>query len=238
MPTVLITGASRGLGLEFARQYAAAGWDVIASARNPAQATDLTDLKRRAAGNLVIEPLDVTQPLQLQWLAGKYAETAIDLLINNAGDLGPKGPHYELIHQQYFGSINYEAWRAVLETNTLAPIRIAEAFADHVERSEQRKMIFMSSTVGSNAEGTYDVFPYCSSKAALTKCVTMLARAVKGRGIIAAAVCPGHVRTAMGGPTADVEARDSVAGLRKIIAKLTLAQSGSFTRYNGENIAW
>lgn len=238
MSTVLITGASRGLGLEFARQYAAAGWDVIATARSPATATELADVKRRAAGNVTIEGLDVVNAGQIGWVAGKYAETAIDVLINNAGTLGPRGAVYELIHQQYFGSINYDAWRAVLEVNTLAPIRIAEAFADQVARSEQRKMVFISSTVGSNVEGSYDVFPYCSSKAALNKCVTMLARATHDRGIIATAVCPGHVRTALGGASADMEAADSIAALRKLIARLTLTESGSYLRHNGETIAW
>ncbi len=238
MPTVLVTGASRGLGLEFTRQYAAAGWDVIACARDPARAIELDAVRRRSGGLVSVETLDVTNPQHLEWLVGKYAHTAIDVLINNAGDIGPRGTHRELLYKQLFGSLDYEAWRRVLEVNTLAPVRIAEAFTPHVERSEQRKMIFVSSTTGSNAEGTYAVFAYCSSKAALNKCVTMIAMALRERGIIAAAVCPGHVRTAMGGADADVEPIDSIGGLRKVIARLTLEDSGSFTRYNGERIAW
>ncbi len=238
MPTVLVTGASRGLGLEFTRQYAAAGWDVIACARDPSRATELDAVRRRAGGLVAVEMLDVTNPQHLEWLVGKYADTAIDVLINNAGDIGPRGAHRELLHKQLFGSLDYAAWMRVLEINTLAPLRIAEAFTPQVERSGQKKMIFMSSTTGSNAEGTHAVFAYCSSKAALNKCVTMLAMALRERGIIAAAVCPGHARTAMGGATADVEPADSIAGLRKVIARLKLADSGSFTRYNGERIAW
>jgi NAD(P)-dependent dehydrogenase (short-subunit alcohol dehydrogenase family) len=99
-------------------------------------------------------------------------------------------------------------------------------------------MVFVSSTTGSNTEGAYPVFAYCSSKAALNKCVTMLAAAVRERGIIAAAVCPGHVRTELGGQGATLDPPQSIAGLRKVIARLTLADSGSFTRYNGERIAW
>ncbi|MCU0952491.1 MAG: SDR family oxidoreductase [Burkholderiaceae bacterium] len=238
MPTALITGASRGLGLEFTRQYAAAGWDVIACARDPARATELEAIRKRAGGLVSVEMLDVTNPQHLEWVVGKYANTAIDLLINNAGDIGPRGPHRELLFKQMFGSLDYAAWLRVLEINTLAPIRIAEAFAGHVERSEQKKMVFVSSTTGSNAEGVYPVFAYCSSKAALNKCVTMLAGAVRERGIIAAAVCPGHVRTELGGQGATLDPPESIAGLRKVIARLTLADSGSFTRYNGERIAW
>jgi NAD(P)-dependent dehydrogenase (short-subunit alcohol dehydrogenase family) len=238
VPTVLITGASRGLGLEFVRQYSSSAWTVIACARDPARAQELAEVRRRAGGLVTIEPLDVTHAQQVEWLAGKYAETAIDLLINNAGDIGPRGAHREQIHQQYFGSLNFDAWQKLLELNVLAPLRIAEAFAAHVERSEQKKMIFMSSTTGSNVEGLHAVFPYCSSKAALNKCVTMLALAARERGIIAAAVCPGHAKTELGGAGATVEVRDSISGLRKVIARLTLADSGSFTRYDGTRVAW
>lgn len=238
MPTVLVTGSSRGLGLEFTRQYAAAGWDVIACTRDPSRSVELEAVRRRSGGLVSVETLDVTNPQHLAWVVGKYANTAIDVLINNAGDIGPRGVHRELLYRQLFGSLDYEAWMRVLEVNTLAPVRIAEAFAAHVERSEQRKMIFISSTTGSNTEGRYAIFPYCSSKAALNKCVTMMAMALRERGIIVAAVCPGHVKTAMGGATADIEPQDSIAGLRKVIARLTLEDSGSFTRYNGERIAW
>jgi NAD(P)-dependent dehydrogenase (short-subunit alcohol dehydrogenase family) len=238
MPTILVTGASRGIGLEFVRQYAAAGWDVIAAARDPATARDLDDVRRRAGGNVAVEPLDVTHPQQLEWLVGKYAETPIDVLLNNAGDLGPRGTHREQLHRQFFGSLDYDAWRRVLEVNLFAPVRIAEAFADQVERSVEKKMIFLSSTQGSIAEGTVPVFAYCSSKAALNKCVSMMALAVKSRGIIATAVCPGHVRTELGGQGATLEPADSVANLRRLVARLSPDDSGRFIRHDGTRIAW
>ncbi len=238
MPTILVTGASRGIGLEFVRQYAAAGWDVIAAARNPAKAPELAEVRRRAGGNVAIEPLDVTHPQQIEWLVGKYAETPIDLLLNNAGELGPRGAHREHLHRQFFGSLDFDAWRAVMEVNLFAPIRIAEAFAEQVERGGEKKMIFLSSTQGSIGEGTAPVFAYGSSKAALNKCVSMTAMALKSRGIIAAAVCPGHVKTELGGQGATLEPADSVANLRKLIARLTPADSGSFIRHDGTRVAW
>ncbi len=238
MPTVMITGASRGIGLEFVRQYATAGWDVIACARDPVRATDLADLRRRSGGTVAIEPLDVTHTQQIEWIAGKYAETAIDVLLNNAGDIGPRGASRENLHRQFFGSLDYEAWRRVIEVNVLAPVRIAETFAEHVARSTQKKMIFLSSTVGSIAEGKPPVFAYASSKAMLNKCVSMIASATGAQGIIAAAVCPGHVKTDLGGAGATLEARDSVHALRKLIAQMGPADSGSFTRYDGTRIAW
>ena len=238
MSTVLVTGASQGLGLEMVRQYANSGWDVIASCRSPDKATELQVLKRKWGGAVNVETLDVTRPEQIEWLAGKYANTAIDLLINNAGDIGPRGAAKEQLHKQFFGSLDYAAWQRVIDVNTFGPMRIAEAFVDHVERSAAKKMIFMSSTTGSNIEGLHNIFAYCSSKAALNKCVTMLSRAVRDRHIIATALCPGHVRTALGGAGATISAQESVTGLRKIVAGLTMADSGAFIRYNGVRIAW
>lgn len=238
MATVMVTGASRGLGLEFARQYAAAAWEVIACARNPAEATELAALKRRWGGTVSVEMLDVTNETHIGFLAGKYANTAIDVLINNAGDIGPRGAARDQLHKQYFGSLDYPAWRKLFDVNLFAPIRIAEAFAEQVERSEQKKMIFISSTVGSNVEGNQQVFPYATSKAALNKCVSLMAHALRARGVSTAALCPGHAKTVLGGPGATVEVADSIAGMRKVIAKLTLAESGRYTRFNGESIAW
>jgi len=238
MPTILVTGASRGIGLEFVRQYAQAGWDVIAAARDPANARELDDVRRRAGGNVAVEPLDVTHPQQVEWLVGKYAATAIDVLVNNAGELGPRGAHREQLHRQFFGSLDYDAWRRVMEVNLYAPIRIAEAFTEQVERGVEKKMIFLSSTQGSIAEGTAPVFAYGSSKAALNKCVSMTAMALKPRGIIATAVCPGHVKTELGGQGASLEAADSVANLRRLIGRLTPADTGRYLRHDGTPIAW
>ncbi|MCC6172417.1 MAG: SDR family oxidoreductase [Gammaproteobacteria bacterium] len=238
MPTILVTGASHGIGLEFVRQYASAGWDVIACARDPAGARDLDETRRRAGGNVAVEPLDVTHAQQLEWLVDKYAATAIDVLVNNAGELGPRGPRRELLHRQFFGSLDYEAWRRVLEVNLLAPVRIAEAFAPQVERSVEKKMIFVSSALGSIAAGTVPVFHYCSSKAALNKCVAMIALALQARGVIAVAVCPGHVRTELGGEGATLEAADSVAALRRLIARLTPADTGRYLQRDGEPVPW
>ncbi len=238
MNQVLVTGASRGLGLEFVRQYAAAGWRVIACARDPQKASELASVARCAGWKVRVETMDVTNPMQVAAVAASLADQAIDVLINNAGDIGPRGAQGTQLHRQFFGSLDFDAWRAVLEVNLLAPIRVAEQFLEHVQRSAQKKMIFLSSSAGSIAEGSHPVFAYCSSKAALNKAVSMLAMSVRDRGIIAAAVCPGHAKTDLGGAGASVEVHDSISGLRKCIDAMTLADSGTFTRYNGERVAW
>lgn len=238
MKTVLITGASRGLGLELARQYAADGAGVIATCRNPAQSPELAELAARYPAAIRIEALDVTDHSAVDALSARHQGQPIDVLINNAGDIGPRDPQRTRLHEQHFGTINYAEWRRVLEINTLAPVKVAEAFVEQVAASAQKKMIFVSSTTGSNVEGQYATFGYCSSKAALNKVVTMLAIALKPRGIVCAAVCPGYVRTRLGGDAALLGVEESITGLREVIAGLTLERTGSFTRYNGEAIAW
>ncbi|RMF96329.1 MAG: SDR family NAD(P)-dependent oxidoreductase, partial [Gammaproteobacteria bacterium] len=171
MPTVLLTGASRGLGLEFARQYLADGWRVIATCRNPDQAGELQALS--GPGELLVESLDVTDAAAIDALAGRYAEP-IDLLLNNAGIIGPL-PFPEHIHRQHFGSLDYDLWLDVFRTNTLGPVRLAEAFVEQVAASEQKKIVSLSSTVGSISERDTPAFAYATSKTALNKAMTLLA---------------------------------------------------------------
>lgn len=238
MATILVTGASRGIGLELARQYLAAGDRVIATCRRPELATGLQVLAAAHAGMLQIEALDVTDFAAVDTLAVRLAGTTIDILINNAGDIGPRDPDRRRIVEQRFGTLNYAEWRRVLDVNMLAPIKVAEAFAPHVAVAKRPRLVFVSSTTGSNAEGQYPLFIYCSSKAGLNKCVTMLAMALKDRGVTCLAVCPGHVKTELGGDGAVLEVGESVRGLRAVIDHAGPVQSGQFIRYNGETIAW
>lgn len=238
MATILITGASRGIGLEFVRQYAAAGERVIATCRDPERAAQLKALAASYPGSVQVEPLDVTDHAAIEALAGRLAGTTIDILINNAGDIGPRDPGRTRLGEQRFGSLNYAEWRRVLDVNMLAPIKMAEAFAPHVAPAPQPRLVFVSSTTGSNVEGRYPLFIYCSSKAGLNKCVTMLAMALKEQGITCLAVCPGHVKTALGGDGAVLEVEESVRGLRSVIDRAGPAASGQFLRYSGEVIAW
>ncbi len=236
--TVLITGASRGLGLEFTRQYAAAGCQVIATCRDPAAATGLADVARAAASRIRVERLDVTDHAAVDALAAAYRGTPVDILVNNAGEIGPRDPGLTRLSEQLFGTMNYAAWRRVFEVNTLAPLKVAEAFAGNVAAGAQKKMIFISSHTGSNAAGRHAVIAYCSSKAALNKVVTMLAMTLRERGIVCAALCPGHVKTDLGGEGATLEPAESVSGMRRVIAGLTLADSGCYRDHTGATVNW
>jgi NAD(P)-dependent dehydrogenase (short-subunit alcohol dehydrogenase family) len=236
MPKVLITGANRGIGLEFVRQYGAEGWDVIACCRDPGGAAALRDLAAASGGKVTITTLDVLDHSTVEAAAETHRGEPIDVVINNAGIPGPKG---DIAVQQRFGAMDYEAWVRVLRTNTLGPMKVAEAFAANVAASVQKKIVHISSTVGSNVEpvGLAQVYSYGTSKAALNKMATLMAEALRARGVTVLAICPGHVKGAgMGGPSADVELSDSIAGMRKVIGAAALADTGGFRRYNGETI--
>lgn len=228
MPTVFITGANRGLGLEMARQYVADGWRVLAGCRDPDKAEAL-----RALGNggVEIHALDVSDHNQVDDLAGRLSGAAIDLLINNAGVLGGHD------HQD-FGDIDYDIWEDVLRVNLLAPVKVAEAFADHVAASERKTMAFLSSQLGSIANAGGGYFIYGTSKAALNMAVKSMAVALKPRGIAVVATHPGWVQTDMGGAEADITPQTSVTGLRRVFDSVKPGDSGRFVQYDGVELPW
>jgi len=234
LPTCLITGASRGLGYEFTRQYAAEGWHVIATCRAPDVALALTNLALETSELVTIEAMDVTNFSQINAVGQRLSGTPIDLLINNAGIA-----RSDLEHQRV-GTLDFDGWLDLLRTNTLAPVKVTEVFLENVAASEQKKIISISSTVGSMQEVNFPVYPYATSKAALNKAMLLMADQFSEREIIVANLCPGHAKTDMGlmAEGATVEVADSVSGMREVISNLTIKQSGAFIRYNGETIAW
>jgi len=226
VPTALITGANRGIGLAFARSFAADDWALHACCRQPEKAKDLKALK----GGIALHCLDVTDGLQVASLAGALADTPIDVLINNAGIYGPRTG---------FGETDYDDWLEVLKVNTLAPLRMVERFVEHVENSERKLIVNISSVMGSVAENTSGgSYIYRSSKAALNMVTKGLSVDLARRGITVVAFHPGWVRTDMGGEGASVAPDDSVAGMRRVIDELTQNDSGGFFRYDGGRIAW
>lgn len=227
METVLLTGANRGLGLEFARQYAARGWRVIATCRRPAEARDLAGL----GGEVEIHPLDVDDFDAIESLAAELEGTAVDLLLNNAGVLGPVPAS--------LGRIDYAGWQATLATNALAPLRMAECFRPHVARSGRKLIVSLSSRMGSigeNASG--GDYIYRSSKAALNMVMKSLSLDLRSQGITVAVLHPGWAQTDMGGPSASVGVAESVSGMARVIDGLGLAQTGSFHNYDASSIDW
>ena len=227
MPSVLITGANRGLGLEFTRQYAADGWRVFAACRDPARARNLAAVE----GDVSAEILDVDDGPQVAALANKLSGQPIDVLINNAGIYGPKDVTRD--------TVDYDAWGQVFRTNTMSPLAMSAAFAANVAQGGQKKIITLSSIMGSIAENdSSGDFIYRSSKAAVNAVMKSLAGDLKSEGITVAVLHPGWVRTDMGGPDAAIEAPESVTGMRAVIAGLKESDSGRFLNYDGTEIPW
>ena len=208
MPSALITGANRGLGLEFARQYLAEGWRVYAACRDPESASELRRLADGSDHKLHIITLDVTESTSVKAAAAELEGRAIDVLINNAGVGGPRG--------QGIGNIDYESWSRVLEVNTLGPMRVAEAFVNNVAQSQRKLIVTITSGMGSIADNTSGgAFAYRSSKAAVNMVMRSLAIDLAPRGITCVVINPGWVRTDMGGPQATLTTTDSVKRLRR-----------------------
>ncbi len=230
MPTLLLTGANRGIGLGLARAYAGDGWRVIATCRDPAAARELSDLAAASAGRVTVHALDVTDGAAVTALARQRKGEAIDVLLNNAG-VGESG--------YAFGKTDYTAWAHTLDANAMGPQRMAEAFADSVARSAKRTIVGITSLMGSMADnGSGGYVAYRSSKAALNMVIVTLAVDLAPRGITAIAIHPGWVKTDMGGPGAKLSVAQSVANMRKIIDRATLAESGKFFNHSGEELPW
>lgn len=219
MPTVLITGANRGLGQGFVQRFGGAGWRVIATCRDPG-AYDGDALA-----------LDVGDGESVAALAAALAGEPIDVLLNNAGIYGPRD--YDL------GSIDFDAWAEVVAVDALAPIRVAAALADNVAASDRRQMVFISSIMGSITQSTAGgAMIYRSAKACLNAAVNVLGHDLAPRGIGCTMFHPGWVRTGMGGPGAAIDVKISAHGIFNVIDRLTLEDSGRFINYDGFDIPW
>jgi len=226
MPTVLITGANRGIGLALAKQYAADGWAVIATARDPKKADGLNALK----GDIRIEALEVTDEKQIQALAKTLKGTSIDVLLNNAG---------MLTGYESFGDTDTKSWLQTLHVNSIAPLKLTEALVEHVAASPQKKVAAITSGMGSmGSHASTGAYAYRSSKAALNMVMVTAANELRSRGISVAVISPGWVRTDMGGSGAPLDVKQSAAGIRKVIDKLNVGISGQFFNYSGENLPW
>ncbi|HEX2887783.1 SDR family oxidoreductase [Vineibacter terrae] len=226
MPTLLITGANRGLGLEFVKHYAAAGWRVHACARHP-EAPELTAV----AGDVRRHELEATDWGGIAALAQSLRGEAIDLLLANAGIAGQAAGD--------LGTIDPDVWAQTFQTNALAPVKLAEAFVEHVASSKLRLMIAITSRLGSislnDGGGRY---AYNASKSALNMGWKSLSVDLKARGITCVVLHPGWVSTNMGGAQAPVTPPQSVAGMTKVIAGVKAADSGRFFNFDGEALTY
>ena len=237
MKTLLVTGGNRGLGLEFTKQYSQLGYRIIATCRNPKEARELNLLKETSKTDIKIYTLDVTNHKEIDALSQSLSNIPIDIIINNAGIIGPF-PIFEHIEKQRFKTMDYSVWEEVLRTNLFGPIKISECFLENLKSGQDKKIIFISSTVGSINEGKESAYAYATSKTALNKAISLMAEDLRNENINILALCPGYVKTRMNGGGANLETNESIEGMIKQINSLNESNSGNFLRYNGEKIAW
>ena len=221
MPTIVITGASRGIGLELAKVYAGAGARVIAGVRRPE--TFPTSLGAAVA-------LDVADAASVSGFAQALGDEPVDLLINNAGIIGPD--------RQSSLNMDFDGFLETLATNTLGPLRVTQALLPNLRRAEGARVAVISSQMGSLTSSSSDHAAYRTSKAAVNKVVQCLAADLRSQGIAVASVHPGWVRTEMGGAGADISPVESAQGIRTVLDRLNLGVTGRFWNYTGDELAW
>lgn len=224
MTTILITGANRGLGLEFARQYQAEGASVIACCR------DLRKADALKQQGVEIAELNVADADSVHRLAAALKGRAIDILINNAGTYGPD--------RQSADDCDYDGMLETFRINTVAPLMVAKALKPNLLAGQGKKLAVLTSKMGSISDSSGGFLAYRASKAALNMIADGMAKEWRKDGIAVAILHPGWVQTDMGGPNAPIKPPESVKGLRARIAELTLKTSGSFLDFQGREIAW
>jgi len=229
--TVLVTGANRGLGLEFVRQYAGNGWKTWAACRLPKSAKELKALQTQHANAISILALDVTDADSIRLAAAQLRGEPIDLLLNNAGVGSPPA--------QKIGSLDYAAWARVIDANVLGPARVIEAFVGNVSIGTDKRIVTLTSRMGSIADNSSGgSYAYRSSKAGVNAVMKSFSIDLAPRGITCVVVHPGWVRTDMGGANGKLAPAESVKALRALIASLKAKDTGKFFDYDGSELPW
>jgi NAD(P)-dependent dehydrogenase (short-subunit alcohol dehydrogenase family) len=230
MATVLITGAGRGIGLALTQQFAEAGDNVIACARNPEGADALQKLAADSGGKVTIQVLDVSDPSSIKAAGKDIGDKAIDVLINNAGSVGGM--------KQGLADIDVEEWHRAFDVNTIGPLLMAATFQGNLEKSGGGKLITISSQLAASTWPMGGLYIYGTTKAGACKITQSLALDWADKPISVAVMHPGYVQTDMGGPNAEITPAESATGIRNVIADLTKENSGKFYKWNGEIHPW
>lgn len=234
--TVLVTGANRGLGLEYCRQLAAAGWRVLAGTREPDRAADLQSLARNHHDQVRILRLDVVEEAGIQAVVQELRGQSLDMLINNAGTFGPLGSPQGMRYQS-LANMDYEIWRNILEVNLLAPFRLTVALAANLRLASRPVVVMLSSDLGSIANNRLGhSHAYRTSKAGLNMLTKGIAN--EWRDLISVAMAPGWCRTELGGEEAEIDPGDSVRAQLQTFAALTADHNGQFIDRFGAPVAW
>jgi NAD(P)-dependent dehydrogenase (short-subunit alcohol dehydrogenase family) len=229
MVNVLITGANRGIGLELATLYAEGGDTVFAFCRKPQAAEKLNELAARSGGRVSVLAMDVADENSIKAAAGVVRDRPIDILINNAGISGGKNQSLE--------HTDTADWIESFKVMTIGPFRVVQAFLKNLKAAKNPKIMTVTSQIGATTWPSGGYYSYGSAKAGVNRVMLGLARDLKG-DVIVNLIHPGWVKTDMGGPGADLTPQESAAGIRKVIASVSMADSGKFFKWNGETHPW
>ena len=235
MPNVLITGANRGIGLELTRQYQDDGWNVTAFVRSSSDGLD----EVAAKGNVQVVTADLTDDAALKTAVDTVEAESLDLLINNAGMMGSSQYAGTDRAWQPFGTFDREEWHEVFDINVFTPLALTELLVDKLRAAEKPVVAMMSSQLGSidnNLSG--GLYVYRSSKTAVNAIMKSLAVNLKDDGITCVSLHPGWVKTDMGGPNADVPVSMSASGLRNVLSKVSIKDSGRFVAFDGRDLPY
>ena len=230
MATVVITGANRGIGLELAKQYAAAGDRVYAFCRSPGSAEKLNEAAAASGGKLSVHAMDVGDAASIAAGADAVGDAPVDILINNAGILGGA--------VQKLDEIDFDAWIDAFKVMTIGPFRVVQAFLKNLRAAPNAKIMTVTSQLAASTWPFGGTYAYSSAKAGVNKVMQTMALDLKGENIAVSMIHPGWVKTDMGGPGADITAEESAAGIRNVIASLGAADTGKFYKWNGDIHPW
>lgn len=225
--TVIIIGASRGLGLEFARQYSADGWQVIGTVRRESDAANLSGLPLTEA-----MLLDVLSEKSFEDFAAQLSERTIvpDVVIHNAG--------VNINSQGTFATTRFADWEKTFAANVTGAVGTARFLLPLMPEGRGSKAVFITSELGSIERCNGGFLPYRASKAALNMLVKSLAVEQARRGVVCIAMHPGWVKTDMGGPNAPLEAPDSIRRMREAINRTAMSDTGAFLDLNGARLPY
>ncbi len=230
MPTLLITGANRGIGLELCKQYLNDEWEVHACCRKPNEAKALNELAD-ANNKLTVHALEVTKEKQMNALQKALKGRPIDILINNAG--------VHALGASQFGKTDDEAWKEAVAVNLIAPMKMMEYFVDNIAMSDKKIIASISSKMASMEDnGSGGAYAYRATKAALNAVMVSAAHDLRHLDITALILHPGWVRTDMGGPHGEISVEQSGEMLRKILSECDITDSGNFFDIDGTVIPW
>lgn len=228
---VLITGANRGIGLEMVRYAMQQGWRVFACCRDPHNADNLFNIARLSNGRISVHIADMLELATVQALSYELRHESIDILINNAGIYGSD--------KNTFGAVDVDSWLQTFQVNSIAPLKMVEAFSEQLMMGQRKLVACMSSKMGSMSDNGYgNSYIYRSSKAALNAVVKSLSIDLKEKGVISVALHPGWVKTEMGGPNAEISTAECVTQIFTNLSTLTINDSGRFIDIDGTDIPW